>query len=72
MAGHAFSCDGCAILENSIYYVGFLVQEAVAQICFVKKMFLEILENSQENTCARVFFNKVAGPRPAILLKKRL
>ena len=24
-------------------------------------MFLEISENSQENTCARVFFNKVAG-----------
>ena len=29
--------------------------------------------NSQENTCARVsFFNKVAGLRPATLLKKRL
>ena len=27
-----------------------------------KKVFLEILENSQENTCARVsFFNKAAG-----------
>ena len=24
-------------------------------------MFLEISQNSQENTCARVFFNKVAG-----------
>ena len=24
-------------------------------------MFLEISKNSQENTCARVFFNKVAG-----------
>ena len=32
------------------------------QRCSVKKMFLEILQNSQENTCARVsFFNKVAG-----------
>ena len=30
--------------------------------CSVKKVFLEISENSQENTCARVsFFNKVAG-----------
>ena len=36
-------------------------------------MFLEILQNSQENTYARVSsFNKVAGLRPAALLKKRL
>ena len=49
MAAHAFSFDSCAILENSIYYVGFLVPEAVTQICFV-----EISQNSQENTCARV------------------
>ena len=32
--------------------------EAVAQGCSVKKVFLEILQNSQENTCARA---KVAG-----------
>ena len=39
----------------------------------VKKLFLEIWQNSQENTCARVsFFNKVASLRPATLLKKRL
>ena len=31
---------------------------------FCKKMFLKILQNLQENTCARVsFFNKVAGLR---------
>ena len=30
--------------------------EAVAGRCFVKKVFLEIRENSQENTCGRVFF----------------
>ena len=30
--------------------------EVVAQGCSVKKLFLEILQNSQENTCARVFF----------------
>ena len=36
-------------------------------------MFLEIPQNSQENTCARVsFFNEVTGLRPANLLKKRL
>ena len=45
--------------------------EAVGQRCSVKKVLLEISKNSQENTCARVFFNKVAGLRPATLLKKR-
>ena len=30
--------------------------EAVAQKCSVKQAFLEISQNSQENTCARVFF----------------
>ena len=39
--------------------------EAVAQICSVKKVFLEILQNLQESTCARAsFLNKVAGLRP--------
>ena len=38
--------------------------EAVTQRCSVKKMFLEISQNSQENTCARVsFIDKVAGLR---------
>ena len=30
--------------------------EAVARRCLVKKMFVEILENSQENTCVKVSF----------------
>ena len=39
----------------------------------MKKVFLEISQNSQENTSARVsFLNKVAVVRPATLLKKRL
>ena len=47
------------------------IPEAVVQRCSVKKEFLEISQNSQENNCARVsFFNKVAGLRPATLLKK--
>ena len=42
-----------------------------------KKVFLKISQNSQENTCARVSFliklqAKVAGLRPATLLKKGL
>ena len=32
------------------------VPEAVAQRCSVKKIFLEIPQNSQEKTCARVSF----------------
>ena len=31
-------------------------EEAVVQMCFVKKVFLEISQNSQENTCARISF----------------
>ena len=43
------------------------------QSCSVKKVLLEMLQNSQENTCARVsFFNKVAGLRHVTLSKKRL
>ena len=38
-----------------------LFEEAVAKMCSVKKVFLEISQNSQKNTCARVsFFHKVA------------
>ena len=33
-----------------------VILEAVAQMCFVRKVFLEILQNWQENTCARVSF----------------
>ena len=32
-----------------------LVRETVAQSCSVTKVFLEISQNSQENTCAQVF-----------------
>ena len=59
--------------------------EVAAQRCFVKKVFLKTWQDSQENTCARVsfliklqvwgqslFLNKVAGLRPATLLKRRL
>ena len=50
--------------------------EAVARRCSVKMVFLEISQNSQENTCARVSFliklQAVPGLRPATLLKKRL
>ena len=33
-----------------------LIMEAVVQRCSVKKVFLKILQNSQESTCASFFF----------------
>ena len=54
--------------KNTIYT---LVPEAVFSRCSVKKVFLEISQNSQENTCARVSF-LIKLQTPATLLKKRL
>ena len=45
--------------------VEILIPEAVVRRCSVKKVFLEVLQNSLENTCARV-------SRPATLLENRL
>ena len=48
--------------------------EAVVQRCSIKKVFLEISQNPQQNTCARVSFLiklQASSPRPT-LLKKRL
>ena len=47
--------------------------EAVAWRCSVKKVFLEISQNSQENVCARVsFLIKLHASDLQILVKKRL
>ena len=46
--------------------------ETACKRCSVKNMFLKISQNSQKNSCVRVFFNKVAVLRSATLLKKRL
>ena len=47
--------------------------ETVVRRCSVKKVLLEMSQNSQENACVRVsFFNKVADVKCATLLKKRL
>ena len=71
--------------NNFMKYFYFSIQhsELVVQMCSVKKAFLEISQNSQENTCTRIsfliklqawdqslFFNKVIGLRPATLFKK--
>ena len=41
---HLLTCDECRLTE------------AVTRRCSVKKVFLKISQNSQENTCARVSF----------------
>ena len=46
--------------------------EAVVQMCPVKKVFLEISQNSQENTCASLFSNKVAGLACNLIKKEAL
>ena len=49
------------MIANSIFKAWLL--EAVAQSCSVKKVFLGISQNSQENTCARFsFFWKLQVP----------
>ena len=44
--------------------------EAVARRCSVKKVFLEISQNSQENTCARVSFLIKLLPEACNFMKK--
>ena len=44
------------IKDRAFWKNKFISQEAVVQRCSVKKVFLEISQNSQENTCARVSF----------------
>ena len=45
--------------QISKYLVQELLSEVVTQKRSVKKVFLEIFQNSQENTCARVFLQLV-------------
>ena len=47
--------------------------EAVAQRCPVKKAFLEVLQNSQKNTCVRVSFlikSQAIGLKPPTIIKR--
>ena len=47
------------------------ITEAATRGVLCKKVFLEISQNSQENTCGRVSFLINLQARPATLLKKR-
>ena len=60
------------VLEPASLMTIILISEAVVQRCSVKTVFLKILENSKENTCARVYFFLFRPYRLATLLKKRL
>ena len=58
-----FSCEFCEIFKYTFFHrtppvaaSEKLKAKAVTRRCSVKKVFLEILLNSQENTCARVSF----------------
>ena len=56
------------ILKNICEWL-LLQSEAVVQRCSVKKVFLEMLQNSQENTCARVsFLIKLQAPGTGVFL----
>ena len=55
-----------------VFSVSHKIIRSSHQGCSVKKVFLEILQNSEENTCARASFLIVSGLRPSTLLKKRL
>ena len=61
-----FSCEFCQIFKITFFNrtppvtaSGKLKAEAVVRRCSVKKVFCEILLNSQENTCARVSFSQL-------------
>ena len=62
----------CLKLSSVIKKKGMNCIEAVFRRCSVKKVFLEISQNSQENTCVRVSFLIKLQAAPATLLKKRL
>ena len=59
VAIHFISQDICQLLGGPFKFIEsqhLHNSEAVAQRCSVKKVFLEISQNSQENTCARDSF----------------
>ena len=58
------------VLDRYFSYYNSLLSEAVARRCSVKKVCLEISQNSQENTCARASFLMLHASQPATLLKK--
>ena len=64
------SCDLKLWQNFDFSFQGYTESKTVVRRCSVKRVFCEISQNSQENTCARDSFNNVADLRPATLLKK--
>ena len=72
----------CLYYERIFYYESlslnlskcFILSEAVVRRCSAKEVFLEISQNSQENSCARdSFLIKLScRPRPPTLFKKNI
>ena len=54
--GFLMTSGGMEVNQFAKIRLIFEVTEAVVQRCSVKKVFLKFLQNSQENTCARVSF----------------
>ena len=62
-------------IKNVSEYRNIYELEEVAYRCSLKKVFLQISQNSRENTCARVSFLiklQALSLRPATSLKKKL
>ena len=55
-AKKTFILDSIAEVSLGLVQTSLMDPEAIAQRCSVKKVFLEITQISQENTCARVSF----------------
>ena len=67
--------EGCESLSgphnDKPYFLFIKASEAVSRRYSIKKVFLEILQNSQEKTCARVSFLLKLEPETCNFIKKR-
>ena len=58
------------------YFIGSVVKIALSEVAIegvlYKKLFLKSLQNSQENNCATVFFNKFEGTADFFTYRFRL
>ena len=60
------------IMKTAVTLLEKLFSEAITEVLYQKKVFLKILQNSQENTSARASFLIKLQARPATFLKKEL
>ena len=62
---------GICITRLSLNVIVIAPNRVQKQKCSVKKVFFKILQNSQENTCVRVFFfSKSCRPQNCSIIKK--